>query len=146
MVEEKGVVVDDGTVGSSFDGTCKCLVLMNSTHLNLFVHNYVSPGSPIQECQADVHVSGLQFPHKAAAGSLRRIDDNHTNPRGYWIKEMGMFSGYPTPDQIIQLKKASEILVMPMQGVVTGTVVEFNNLKVPPQSIAVLSLPYQGAA
>eukprot|EP01006_Ploeotia_vitrea_P029885 TRINITY_DN62337_c0_g1_i2.p1 TRINITY_DN62337_c0_g1~~TRINITY_DN62337_c0_g1_i2.p1 ORF type:complete len:518 (+),score=48.43 TRINITY_DN62337_c0_g1_i2:14-1567(+) len=123
--------------------TCHCLPLLNSTHLNLFLHNYAMPGAPIEACNADIRLSGLGFPHKSASGAiLRRIDEDHTNPRGYWIKEMGMFSGYPTIQQKKQLKKASEISTSPVSGDVTGpTTLEFKRVSVPTQAVAVLSVP-----
>lgn len=79
-------------------------VKKSSAELSLLLYNHNLPLAPIKEEEAVLVIKGLSG---IKAATLRRVDEEHCNPRKLWI-EMGS-PEYPDQVQLQQLWKASEL-------------------------------------
>jgi Glycosyl hydrolases family 39. len=111
--------------------TLEALALKKGTEkLDIILHNHNIPLSPIKEETACVTVKGI---NKFRRAVIRRVDENHCNPRRVWI-DMGS-PEYPEKEEIRKLLDASELKDEPIncenkEGSIMFTVT------VPPHGIA----------
>ena len=92
------------------------------------------------DCLLSASISGL--PATALAGAtVRRIDQQHANPRQTWI-DLGM-PQYPTAKQIAQMQAGSALLAEPLATVAQVTSSSSFTFTLPQHSVFAVSVPLQ---
>jgi xylan 1,4-beta-xylosidase len=85
--------------------TVDCWVIKNGQSLDILLTNHALPEHPIVEESVVIELACTRRPREV---HVRRIDDDHANPRAAWEK-MGR-PDYPDQAQIDKLKSASQMI------------------------------------
>ncbi len=114
--------------------TVKVFAARDADRLVLIIVNLALPRERIGTETATIEISGWEGPAEAR---LRRIDDDHANPKALWTI-MGE-PDYPTPDQVKKLEAASELIEEEIAASTTDGVLRLE-LTCAPQSVTEIEL------
>jgi len=137
LLHETGNTRIVSTPDSDFYPTVGVLGTTNSSHFTIHLWNHDIPTNSLTPQTVCISVSPYSNTSLASV-PLRRIDDSHANPYMLW-QSLGE-PMYPTPSQILELKKASEFIIENQPVSVSNGVLKFS-VVVPPQGIAAVEFP-----
>jgi xylan 1,4-beta-xylosidase len=103
--------------------------------LTFFVTNHERPRHPIRSETIRLQLSHCL--HQPAGTSVRRIDEDHANPKRVW-KEMGS-PEYPSPEQVDLLEAASICAAEPIATTYADKKLQIE-LEIPPHGIAAITV------
>jgi xylan 1,4-beta-xylosidase len=102
------ILHDLGTEQSLVDGlheTVDCSLVKKDSSVTILLTNHTTPGHSIETEQIEIRLDNAREP---VAASIRRIDDDHANPKGLWV-EMGQ-PEHLNRKQVDQLEEVSQLV------------------------------------
>lgn len=114
-------------------------VLNGTTHLDLILYNHAAFADPIVECSLNVNVDGANSALQLGSATVRRIDEDHSNPLAAWI-DMGT-PDYTSAQQNEALLNASTLVVEQLSKVATSVSAASFVMTLPPHSVAAVRVP-----
>jgi len=129
-----------GTEQSLVDGlheTVDCSLVQKDSSATILLTNHTTPGHTIETEQIEIRLDNAREP---VAASIRRIDDDHANPKRLWV-EMGQ-PEHLARKQVDQLEKASQLVSERQRfKYADGTLTLKTNL--PPHAVAAITVEFK---
>jgi xylan 1,4-beta-xylosidase len=120
--------------------TVDCSLVQDDSGITLLLTNHTTPGHSIETEELEIQLTNAPSPPLAA--SIRRIDEDHANPKRLWV-EMGRPEYLSTKD-VEQLQEASE-LVVERQSFSYGDGVLRLKVTIPPHAVAAITIDFKSA-
>ncbi|MDN5786334.1 glycosyl hydrolase [Pseudorhodobacter sp.] len=118
--------------------TVKAWVVSGRNRVSVLLVNLALPRHAISTEKVTLHLTGANGPSKAR---IRRIDADHANAKAHW-QAMGA-PDYPTPSDVAELQKASQLVWQPQKVDPKGGQVTMD-ITVQPQSVTLIELDGEG--
>ena len=129
-----------GNKQSLVDGlheTVDCSLVQKDSSVTILLTNHATPGHSIETEQIEIRLDNVREP---IAASIRRIDDDHANPKRVWV-EMGQ-PEHLSRKQIDQLEAASQLATETQRFKYDdGTITLKTSL--PPHAVAAITIEFK---
>ena len=124
--------------------TVRCWVVRKDDEITALIVNHGRPQHPIETEKVKLQLmDGAQAnsPVRPSRATVRRIDDEHANPRRRW-EEMGK-PGYLDQYQLSELQAASQLHAEPLRWQSQDGGISVS-IDIPPQGVAAITIPLNG--
>ncbi len=134
------ILHDLGNEQSLVDGlheTVDCSLVQKDSSLTILLTNHTTPGHSIETEQLEIRLDNAREP---VAASIRRIDEDHANPKRLWV-DMGQ-PEHLNRKQLDQLEEASGLVSEPQRFKYAGGVLTLKT-NLPPHAVAAITVEFK---
>ena len=131
---------DLGDEQSLVDGlheTVDCSLIQKDSSVTILLTNHTTPGHSIETEQLEIRLENAREP---VAAYVRRIDDEHANPKRLWF-EMGQ-PEYLDRKQVEQLEEASQLVTERQRFSYRDGIITLKTT-VPPHAVAAITIKFK---